>query len=200
MVAAKLFWQKGYDRTTIEDITGALGLNKAMLYYYFPDKQTLLYNVMFSGLRSLLPKAKKISGMKLPPEQKLELLVKNHVEWYVVDSAGPAIANSEIRNLSPKFRRRYIAGRDTYEAIFRKVIAGGIKERQFRRMDVKLATAFILGLLNSLSRWYRSDGKYSVEDIGSQLGSFVSAGLKQGFGATPYGQGQGLKRLAGTSS
>lgn len=177
-VAANLFAQKGYERTTIQDITGAIGLNQGVFYYYFPDKQTLLYSAMDSGLQTILPKARKIAKMKVPPAAKFELLIKNHITPFIINKAVPTIATYEMRNLSAKLRKKYIAFRDAYEAIFREVITNGIAEGQFREVDVQLMSAFILGLLNSVIAWYRNDGRCSPDQMAVKLLDFILPALK----------------------
>ncbi len=177
--AANLFAQKGYERTTIKDVTGAIGLNQGIFYYYFPDKQTLLYSAMDSGLQSILPKARQIAKMKTSPVAKLELLIKTHLAPFIINKAVPTIATNEMRNLSAKMRKKYLAVRDAYEAIFREVINAGIAAGQFREVDVPLMSAFILGLLNSVIPWYRSDGRYSPDEIAVQLVDFILPALKK---------------------
>ena len=45
-VAARLFKEKGYRATTLEDIAAAVGMLKGSLYYYIQSKEELLYIVL----------------------------------------------------------------------------------------------------------------------------------------------------------
>ena len=117
-VAARLFSEKGYEAATIKDISSAIGRNQAMVYYYFPDKQALLYNAMSAVLKKLIDRARKIAKMQIPPEEKLELLIMEHVNCLSADRPAQAIAGSELRHLTPQNRRKFIASRDKYEKIF----------------------------------------------------------------------------------
>ena len=67
--AANLFLQKGYERTSIEDITDAVGINKAMLYYYFPDKQSVLFEIMNSSSGDMLTQSRAIERLKISPRK-----------------------------------------------------------------------------------------------------------------------------------
>ena len=176
--AARLFWQKGYERTTIEDITSTLGINKAMLYYYFADKQRVLYDIITSSMRSMLTKSRAISRLKISPKEKMALLIQNHLDIFADEKAIPYVAQSEMRNLSPKLRRRCLADRDKYEDIFRSVIEDGIDAGQFRDMDVNLACLFILAMVNSVAVWYKSDGRLAMKEIGDCLTDFLYSGIE----------------------
>jgi TetR/AcrR family transcriptional regulator, cholesterol catabolism regulator len=172
--AAKLFLEKGFEPTTIKEISEAAGINQAMIYYYFPDKQELLFEVMCSSQKVILNKGKRIANLKISPELKLEHLIKEHIKEI---SAVKPISQDELRNLTPKQRRIFIAIRDKYENIFRKLISEAIKQGKIRDVDVKLVTIFTLTLMNSILRWYKSDGKYSINEITAHLLDYIKSGI-----------------------
>lgn len=178
LTAANLFLQKGYERTTIEDITNAVGINKAMLYYYFPDKQNVLFEIMNSSIGPMLAQSRAIERLKVSPKKKLELLVHKHLIRFTDQKAVPSVSHAELRNLSPRLRKQSIAKRDKYEGIFRNVIKDSIKAGEFRSVDVNLAAATLLGLLNSVTLWYRSDGRYSMEEIATRIVDMLYSGIE----------------------
>ncbi len=177
LAAANLFLRKGYERTTIEDITNAVGINKAMLYYYFPDKQRVLFEIIISSMQLMLRQSKAIERLKISPKNKLELLIQKHLMLYADLKSVPAIAHAEMRNLSPRLLKQCIASRDRYEGTFRSVIREGIESGEFRNIDVNLTAAFILGLLNSVTVWYRGGGRFSMEDISARINDILDSGI-----------------------
>ena len=52
--AAKLFAERGFDRTTVRDIAGEAGVNQALLFRYFGTKEALFEAVMARGGREHL--------------------------------------------------------------------------------------------------------------------------------------------------
>jgi TetR/AcrR family transcriptional regulator, cholesterol catabolism regulator len=177
LAAANLFLQKGYERTTIEDITDAVGINKAMLYYYFPDKQNVLFKIMNSSISEMITQSRKIERLKATTRKKLELLIQTHLMRFADQKSVPAVSHAELRNLSPRFRKKIIANRDKYEEIFRNVIREGINAGEFRSVDANLTAASILGLLNSVNLWYRNDGSYSMGDISARIIDMMFSGI-----------------------
>ena len=170
--AGRLFWQKGYKATTIDDIARASRVNKATIYYYFKNKAFLLFEIvsgiMQEGLENVRPL--KISAMR--PREKLRVLIMQHTTW-VLSLKWPAIGQMEQRNLPPRLLNGYLMLRDEYEGVFRSIIKEGIRKKEFRRLDPKLYSLFILGLLNSFLNWYKPSGKLSPEKVAEEAYYFV---------------------------
>ena len=64
--AARLFAEKGFENTTTRDIAGAAGINNAALYYYFDNKEQLLYQILEEVIRTgleKLPRSNSVPGL-----------------------------------------------------------------------------------------------------------------------------------------
>jgi len=176
--AARLFWQKGYLGTSVDEIAKAANVNKAIIYYYFENKVDLLYQVMLSSMRELLALATPIVNSNMTPKEKFEKLILNHMEWRTSHIGLAGIAEVERKNLPPKDLQEYINMRDEYEMGFRRTLKEVIDSGGFRDLDPKLASFFTLGLLNSITRWYRPNGPLSPSDIASEACRFIFQGLE----------------------
>lgn len=51
--AEKLFFSRGYDNVSMDDIANAVELNKATLYLYFKNKESLFFTIVLRGIRIL---------------------------------------------------------------------------------------------------------------------------------------------------
>ena len=51
--AEKVFFAKGYDNVTMEEIANEAEVNKALLYYYFKNKEALFFAVNLYGVKIL---------------------------------------------------------------------------------------------------------------------------------------------------
>src|SRR5688500_11913562 len=78
LTAAQIFFVKGYNATSLNDIADALSITKAGLYYYFESKQDLLYRIINLGLdnvrNEVLDPARDIAD----PQQRLKFIIYNH--------------------------------------------------------------------------------------------------------------------------
>jgi AcrR family transcriptional regulator len=171
-VAGRLFWQKGYQGTTIDDIAKAGKMNKATIYYYFKSKAILLFEIVCGVMREVLELAQPIESSSMTPEEKLKALILQHVRWEL-SLKWPSIGLTERRNLPPKLLKEYLDLRDEYEAIFRKVMQERVREMESHEDNLKLYSLFTLGLLNSFFHWYRPAGELSLEEIAEEAYKFI---------------------------
>jgi AcrR family transcriptional regulator len=85
--AAQLFADKGYERTTIEDVIGVIGISKPTFYAHFASKEVLAIRVVVAGLEAALAQVEAFAAT-MPPGQAARAMI----DWAVDNQAG---ANGE---------------------------------------------------------------------------------------------------------
>lgn len=175
--AMKLFWQKGYDGTSIQEIADASRVNKATIYYYFESKPTILYEITSKILNTLTDMAQAVMNSGLSPDKKLERLIFNQVMWSFAHPRNLGAFLLERRNLPPKLLQIIISKRDYYEGMFRELLNELIPKNQSQYPSPKIATFFTFGVMLSLANWYKEDGELSPEEIASKVYMFISEAL-----------------------
>jgi len=176
-VAQQLFWEKGYDGTSIADIAEKAMVNKATIYYYFENKTTIMYEIAIRALDTLINMAQPIMNSGLTPEKKLKKMLDNEILWSLEHPMNAFSAILERRNLPEKQLKVVVEKRDYYESFFRELLAELIPENNAKIIDGRIATFFVFGLMHSLSLWYKKDGELTVEEIASKVRVFISEAL-----------------------
>src|ERR1700684_2126686 len=69
-VAAQIFYDRGYDATSIQEIADRLGLLKGSLYHYISSKEDILWTIILRQHRSALALAERIREMDAPPDDR----------------------------------------------------------------------------------------------------------------------------------
>ena len=180
LVAGRLFWEKGYLGTSIDDIAQSARINKASIYYYYHNKPAVLFELAVSFIDSLTKVVRPIVESDSPAEKKLEAFVNHHI-IYSLDRLGfSGIGQRERRNLPARMMLQYTSLRDEYEKLFRRILEEGVARGEFRIRDPKLLAKFCLGLLNSTALWFKEKGKYSPEEIAREEYGFILGALKNG--------------------
>lgn len=172
-VSGRLFWQKGYLGTSVDDIAQAARINKASIYYHFKNKNQLLYEIAIKVLEELFALVTPVINADIEPEDKLSLLITNHMQVELSNPGLAGIGQQERRNLTPALMRSFIGMRDDYEAIFCQVISDIIEKNKLQITDAKLTTMFVLGMMNSITQWYKASGKLSKEEMTQQAIDFI---------------------------
>jgi len=175
--AVAAFRKKGYAGTSIEDISRQLHLTKGSLYYYFHDKEDILFACHERSLDHLLSVGRAARRRHRGPEAALEELIEKHAEIMVEEFRGTALA-LEVDALTGPRLKRVVRRRDQYEGILRGVIEEGVRSGAFRPVDSKLAAFAILGAINWMARWYREDGGAHPREIGHFFADLYLRALK----------------------
>jgi len=175
--ASELFFRKGYDGTSFEDIAKACKINKGTIYYFFRAKDKILYEVCIEGINRIWDQTLATANSNLSPEDKLRKLVIDQMAFQLRNKGYSGVGAIENRNLPAALQKQYISMRDKYESVFRQVMQDGIDQGQFAPTDVNQTTRFILGLLISTIRWHRLNGALTVEEIANQAANFIMNGM-----------------------
>ena len=179
--AAGAFRRKGYHGTSMEDISEQLLMTKGSLYYYFADKEEILFACHDFSLDRVLDRMQSVIEAEKDSNasDRLGALVQGLVDVMIDDLQGSALA-LDFTALKEELLAKIIAKRDKFERGMRAVIAEGVKGREFRNVDPKLATFAILGAINWISKWYRPDGTFKAADIGRMYSDLFVKGLSKG--------------------
>ena len=164
-VSAKLFREKGFDGTSIRDISGAAGMHSGSPFYHFKTKQDILLAVIEQGLAEGLRKSEEVMALSIPCEQKLKGLIRAQLGTILEEGSDfiPVLLY-DWRSLTPANRRRIVALKDRYDALWQQVI-DELKRAGHMPGDAQLVRLLILGAVNWTGTWYRTGGRLSLDEI-----------------------------------
>jgi TetR/AcrR family transcriptional regulator, cholesterol catabolism regulator len=176
--AGRMFAEKGYHGTSMRDLGRELGLLGSSLYSHIDSKEDLLVEVVDEGARLFLEVSKGAEENEGDAEEKLRALIEGHI-GVVLDHVDVVRTYlNEARMLDDSHRARVVSARDQYEGRFRLVISQGVAEGSFRPdVDPKIASIFILSILNAIERWYRPEGEIDRERLVELTYEAVTAGI-----------------------
>jgi AcrR family transcriptional regulator len=157
--AAALFARRGFQVTSMDELSEATGLGSGGLYHYIGSKQKLLYTIFGQLIDPLLERAADIEADAEEPEQQLRALVRAwvaHIETHLDHMAVFAQERHAIEH-EPEWEQ-VRASRDAFEAILaRRLAAVGLTDR--------LAHFALLGMVNHTATWLKPGGRLSAEQI-----------------------------------
>lgn len=174
---AGIFRRKSFQKTTINDIASVMKINKAMIYYYFPSKESLLYEIVSNAADNLIEEARAIANTDSPPLEKVKALVKLHIKSVSRPSSLGGVAPFELRNLPYRLRKAYIAKRDIYEEIFQRLLRK-VAEDQSVNWDPRMVGRVVLCVLNSVPMWFKGTGPLSSAQVADEIWSFISRSIE----------------------
>ena len=177
-VSAKLFREKGFDGTSIRDISAAAGMHSGSPFYHFKTKQDILVAVMEQGLAEGLRKTEEVIALSVPPEQKLAKLIRTQLGTILEEGNDfiPVLLY-DWRSLNAANRRRIVAMKDRYDALWQQVI-DDLQRAGHMPGDAQLVRLLILGAVNWTGTWYRLGGRLSLDKVAEDAARLFLNGLR----------------------
>lgn len=176
--AAKAFRRLGYHGATVEQIAAALHMKKGNLYYYFKNKEEILFACHQYSLDQLVAILGEVERSGLPADQKLRRLIVAFVHTILDELHGTALF-LDLEALSPSHLRAVIARRDRFEHGVRMVLNEGMSTGMFSVGDPKLLAFALFGAVNWIPRWYSPRGPATSQDIADRFADYLIAGLRR---------------------
>lgn len=175
--ATRLFKEKGYHNTSMQDLADALDMQKGSLYYYIDSKEELLRRLLERATSFLALQIDEIYAADLPPREKLRWALQNHGETLMEHMDLVAVYLQEYRNLPPERLREALGVRKHYEQMLMQILEDGIASGEFRTVSVKMAVFGLLGMLNWTHQWFSPDGEFSAQEVAAMLADLALDGL-----------------------
>jgi AcrR family transcriptional regulator len=176
-MATRLFKEKGYHNTSMQDLANALGLQKGSLYYYIDSKQELLRRLLERATSFLSTQVDEIYDADLPQAEKLRWALENHAVTMMEHLDLVAIYLHEYRNLPPGRLKEALAVRKHYEDVLMQIVEDGIASGDFRPVNVKMVVFGLLGMLNWTHQWFSPEGPFSSQEVATILADLALHGL-----------------------
>jgi AcrR family transcriptional regulator len=157
--AAALFARRGFQATSMDELSEATGLRSGGLYHYIGSKQRLLLAIFEQLMDPLLARAAEIEARGGDPEHQLRELVRawlRHIESHLDHMAVFAQERHAIER--EPFWEQIRASRDAFEEILaRRLKAVGLTDR--------LTLFALLGMVNHTATWFKPGGRLAAEQI-----------------------------------
>ncbi|MDV2077775.1 TetR/AcrR family transcriptional regulator [Marinobacter xestospongiae] len=167
--AAKLFRDKGYERTTVRDLAAAVGIQSGSLFHHFRSKEDILKAVMVETIQLNTALMRAAVEAADSHEDKLRALIRAELES-VLGQTGEAMAVLvfEWRSLSDGAQAEVLALRDIYEQLWLDVLAT-LAEAGTIKADAFVVRRLLTGALSWTITWYRPDGGMDLAELTDQV-------------------------------
>jgi AcrR family transcriptional regulator len=175
--AAAAFRRRGYHGASVDEIASALEMTKGNLYYYFKNKEEILFACHDYSLDVLLTLMAEVQAETAAPDVKLRKLVLAFIHVILDELQGTALT-LDLQALSPALLKRVIAKRDQFDHGMREIIQDGIDQGLFRPGDPKMIAFAMLGAVNWIPKWFDPAGPLRSDEIGQSFADYLVGGLR----------------------
>jgi AcrR family transcriptional regulator len=176
--AARLFQEKGYRNTTLNDIAAVLNVTKPTIYYYVQSKAEILAECRARTWGGITKAIQDASDSRKSGREKLELFLKRYAEAISTDYGKCLVMTIRDVGGAEAELRKYREGLREATHVLRDIVAEGIKDGSIAPCDPKMAAFAIYGALNWITYWYDPDGPNDPSEIGEEFVRLFRTGLK----------------------
>jgi AcrR family transcriptional regulator len=175
--AARLFNEKGFLETSMDDISAAARLSKGGIYHYFSSKNEMLYFISTNFMGLLLNDLEQELEKIRESYAKIQYIISRHIEFYTKYIAeakttiheGHLLPSEYFRDIGEQEMRYYRIVSDVLSDYFH----GRISEE-----ELKVLTFILFGTCNGIYFWYDPKGPMTPKELSRIIIGILCRGLK----------------------
>jgi AcrR family transcriptional regulator len=177
-IASRLFAERGFESTSVQEIVAAAGVTKGAMYHYYASKDDLLVQIYH---RMLEMQTERLNAIADGPEPVVDRLREAAADVVVttLDNLDDAVVFfRSMHLLAPDKQAEVRAERRQYHERFRGLIERGQAEGVLRSdVSADIATHNYFGGVHHLGSWFQADGSMSPRDVGDAFADLLLHGL-----------------------
>jgi len=174
--AVRMFIEKGYRQTSLDDVAECLKITKPALYYYFHNKEEIYLECYRRGIALTQQSLERIRAHAGNGLEK----VAGFIQTYTVIVArdfGRFLVRQDDRELSAKAQVEVRAEKRKIDDSLRSFLEQGIADGSIRRCNVRLAAFSVAGAIHSLANWFEPGGPLTAEQVAAEFAQTLTQGL-----------------------
>ena len=176
-IAIDLFAKKGFSVTTMRDIAKAADVNLALIYYYFKDKEELLYYIVERSSRELVNTLSEIQSRMADPFECLKEMITSQVlfsckswkETKLITIEGDHLHDERKKDCENLQRQVY----DIYKVQLQRLKESGY----LSDVNLTVVNFTIFGMINWFYRWYKEGKDLSEKDVANEMVKILQCGI-----------------------
>jgi AcrR family transcriptional regulator len=191
--ATRVFAEKGYSAASLRDIAHAAGIQRGSVYHHVASKEELLLQGLLPALEQTTVQVESVVNEALThpaPDfpDVLRTAISTHLHCLYGNASLEGVKIYLTENLlathselTPAAKSRLRSLTSRHQANFTRLLQSGIAAGAFEaELDARLEAYLVLGMCNWVSRWYRSDGAWSLDRISEAITEMVLSGIAAG--------------------
>ncbi|MCA0419238.1 MAG: TetR/AcrR family transcriptional regulator [Proteobacteria bacterium] len=177
--AARLFARDGYDGTSLGELASSVGVTKAAIYHYFPNKKEIYEAIIVRTLEGLRRHVSQATAQASGPEEALARFMTAHADFFEDHYDGflaMLVGYGGMENVVMIAEAQKL--RDEHEQALRHIIAEGVTTEAFRPVDIDVTSRAVLSMLNWMVRWFKPGKGRRAASFAQDYYDLIFGGLR----------------------
>ncbi|HEY7484247.1 MAG TPA: TetR/AcrR family transcriptional regulator [Streptosporangiaceae bacterium] len=178
-VATRLFAEKGFEATSVQEIVESAGVTKGAMYHYFASKDDLLYEIYHRLLMMQTRRLEQFADGKGTAEERLRAAAVDVLDTSFLHLDDLTVFFRSMHLLPQEKRKTVRAERRRYHERFRALVEEGQAAGLFRRdVPADIVVQFFFGAVHQLSTWYHPSGQLAAHEVSEYYVGLLLDGLQ----------------------
>jgi AcrR family transcriptional regulator len=177
--AVRMFLERSYARTSMNDVATQLRITKPALYHYFRNKEEILVEIFRLGTDLIDQMLDAIEAEEKPGLDKVADFIAGYIR-IIAGDFGRAVIRLDDGELSKAGRKLFRGRKREIDHRLRELIERGMEDGSIASCDAKIAAFILAGSIHGMASWYEPAGPMDLGTITDQYVRMLSAGLATG--------------------
>lgn len=174
--AARLFNERGFHTTSLDDVAASLGVSKPTIYHYLGNKEQVLLECLTLGLEKLFAAADEARAASGTGLDRLRSFLCRYAQVNI-DDFGRCVILSADAALSPDGTAKLRAMKRRVDSALRALILEGMEDGSIAPTDPKIMAFTLAGAINWPAHWYKREGSTGPEEMACRIVDMLTMGL-----------------------
>ena len=176
--AARLFAEKGYNKTNMRELAEAVGMKAGSIFYHFKNKDEILQAVMHKAITLLVANVQSSIGDATTPMERLRVLVRMELGVYLGEDADYGmVLIHEWRSLPAPLQEELLVMRANYESYWDTTLAN-CQQEGIIKANPKIVRRMLNGAFSWAIYWYQPEGEFSFEQLVDEVMAMLVVGSR----------------------
>lgn len=172
-VASALFYQKGFTRTTLDEIAAALSVTKPFIYQFYSTKADLLAAVCSRTTALAAERACLAREDTGSPLERLERFVRSLAKEVIEGRVYLAVYFREDKHLPESARLKLRDDHRNFNQALLALLEEGQTSGDFQISNPLVAMQAITGMTTWIFFWFRPEGQLNAATVADEMATFA---------------------------
>lgn len=178
--AARVFHERGYADSSVQDVADELGILKGSLYYYIRTKEDLLFWLLEEVHEDVEKILEEVAAAEdLAPLDRLALYIRRQVEHNASNLIKISVYYHDADQLSDERRTDIVKRRKVHERFVEDMIVAAQKAGDVsKKADARVLANCVFANVIWIYRWYQPRGRIKKAELADLCVNYALGGLR----------------------
>ncbi len=167
--AAALFAARGFAATSLKDVADAVGLSRSSIYYYYPNKEALLAELIQGATLPIATMLREVGEIGLPPTSAIREVVRRLVLWVADPRTHFRLMDRSEGELPPTIAKIHATAKRQILSELIKLVDAAVMAGAARAVDSRVTALSIVGMAMWTAWWFQPGHGPTLDEVAEMI-------------------------------